>query len=196
MRRLKMLAAVTPFLMAPMSGRPMNDAEGLAPLAVVEASASQTVTAQYDKLDDLVFATLSALPSDGTKEARCLAQAIYFEARSEDLEGQLAVAQVVLNRVADPRYPASVCSVVFQNEHLPFRCQFSFACDGRSDNPYNMQAWAIARSIAQIALSRQWRDLSGKATHYHAVYTEPYWVSQMERSATVGDHVFYRDTSF
>lgn len=126
-------------------------------------------------------------------EARCLAQAVYFEARSEPLEGQLAVAQVVLNRVQDRRYPSTVCEVVFQNEHRRHRCQFSFACDGRSDTPYDKRAWDIAQRLGYIASTGQWQDLSGRATHYHADYVRPYWNAKMQRTAEYGRHSFYRD---
>ena len=126
---------------------------------------------------------------------RCLAQAVYFEARSETLEGQLAVAQVVLNRLENRRYPSSICGVVFQNERLRHRCQFSFACDGRSDTPRERRAWEIAKRISQIALAGQWRDLSGRATHYHATYADPSWRSAMMKTAAHGQHLFYREAS-
>jgi spore germination cell wall hydrolase CwlJ-like protein len=126
---------------------------------------------------------------------RCLAQAVYFEARSETLEGQLAVAQVVLNRVEDRRYPTNICGVVFQNERLRHRCQFSFACDGRTDTPYESRAWETAKRISRIALEGGWRDLSGQATHYHATYVDPSWRSAMMKTAAHGRHVFYRDAS-
>ena len=154
------------------------------------------LTPEYNSLEDLVFASLSETKSNIAGDERCLAQAIYFEARSENLEGQLAVAQVVLNRVDDRRYPSSICRVVFQNDHLPFRCQFSFACDGRSDNPHNKQAWAIARTIAHIAVHDRWTDLSDASTHYHTSGVRPYWMSKLDRRVQVGQHIFYRDTSF
>ena len=128
-------------------------------------------------------------------EQRCLAQAVYFEARSETLEGQLAVAQVVLNRVEDRRYPPTICRVVFQNERARHRCQFSFACDGLSDTPYERRAWELAKQISRIALAGGWRDMSGQATHYHATYADPSWRSAMIRTAAHGQHLFYRDVS-
>lgn len=151
---------------------------------------------KFNRLEDLVFASMPEMDMKVAGDERCLAQAIYFEARSENLEGQLAVAQVVLNRVDDRRYPPSICGVVFQNDHLPFRCQFSFACDGRSDNPHNKQAWAIARTIANIALNGHWMDLSDASTHYHTVEVTPYWMSKLDRRVKVGRHIFYRDSSF
>lgn len=133
-----------------------------------------------------------AQPADDA-QAHCLAQVVYFEARSEALEGQLAVAQVVLNRVASPRYPSNICAVAFQNEHLPFRCQFSFACDGMPDKPYNQAAWQQARAIAQIALDGAWNDLTGRSTHYHALNALPYWRNHLIQTVQLGRHVFYRE---
>ena len=126
-------------------------------------------------------------------QAHCLAQVVYFEARSESLEGQLAVAQVVLNRVATPRYPATICAVAFQNEHLPFRCQFSFACDGMPDKAYNMTAWRQARAVAQLALDGAWDDITGRSTHYHALNAMPYWRNHLQQTVQLGRHIFYRE---
>jgi len=131
-----------------------------------------------------------------TAEGHCLTQAIYFEARSEPVEGQLAVAQVVLNRTKNPRFPNTICGVVFQNEQMRNRCQFSFACDGLSDNPYNSEAWDLAKRISYIALSERWEDITHSATYYHANYVRPYWVAAFEATAQHGSHIFYRDGAF
>jgi len=127
-------------------------------------------------------------------EERCLAQAVYFEARSEPVDGQIAVAQVVLNRVANPRYPDTVCGVVFQGERRRDRCQFSFACDGRSDAPHNARAWQQAQRVARLVRDRLIADLAGQATHYHAVYVRPAWANRLQQTARLGRHVFYRET--
>lgn len=140
--------------------------------------------------------TLSRLPDLGqivSKQNRCLAQAVYFEARGEPLEGQVAVAQVVLNRVADPRYPKNVCGVVFQNEWRRNRCQFSFACDGRSDRPKNRRAWQRARKVATLVLHYRVADYSDRATLYHATYVQPYWAKALKPIRRLGHHVFYRE---
>lgn len=126
------------------------------------------------------------------EDYQCLAQAIYFEARSEPIEGQAAVAEVVLNRVQDKRFPNTVCGVVFQNEKWRHRCQFSFACDGRSDRPRDRQSWQQARKIAAAALAGVADDMTNAATHYHAVYVQPGWAQRLERTVQVGQHVFYR----
>ena len=145
-------------------------------------------------LNSFIFERISVPEGGANQQIRCLAQAVYFEARSEPIEGQLAVAQVVLNRVEDQRYPSSICAVVFQNEHRLNRCQFSFACDGLSDTPFERRAWDIAQRIALVAMSGQWHDVSGAATHYHADYVDPYWNAKMQRTAEYGRHAFYRES--
>lgn len=126
------------------------------------------------------------------REIRCLAQAIYFEARGEPVAGQVAVAEVIMNRVASDRYPDTICGVVFQGEHRRNRCQFSFACDGKSDKPVRTKAWAIAKEISlSTAMGLQPVSVQG-ATHYHANYVEPQWSKELNRVAVVGNHSFYR----
>lgn len=114
----------------------------------------------------------------------CLALAVYFEARSEPLDGQFAVAEVVLNRVADPTFPDSVCAVVKQPH------QFSFYSDGKPDVPRNPEAWALAQDIAESALSGE-RWLGLEATFYHATYVSPHWADQFVLIGRVGSHLFY-----
>lgn len=122
----------------------------------------------------------------------CLALNIYWEARSEPLLGQVAVAAVTLNRVAAPAFPDTVCAVVFQGEergrHL---CQFSWRCDGRSDEPRNLVAWAEARRIARLALSDQATDPTGGALWYHALHVLPAWTREMSLRTRIGHHLFY-----
>ncbi len=148
------------------------------------------------------LATGQALPSplkswdDPTVVAeseRCLAQAVYFEARGEPYEGQLAVAQVVLNRVQDERYPGNICAVVCENETWRHRCQFSFACDGRSDQPKNLAAWIDALKTARLASTGHLRDLTYASTHYHAEYVNPKWAVRFQRTVKIGRHAFYRN---
>lgn len=129
------------------------------------------------------------------KQYKCLAQAIYFEARSEPFEGQVAVAYVILNRVKDRRFPGSVCQVVFQNEHRRHSCQFSFACDGLSDNPYEMEAWNTARRVASGVLANHTGDFTNHSTHYHANYVKPFWANHLQPTLQVGQHIFYREDS-
>jgi len=129
------------------------------------------------------------------QEIHCLAQAVYFEARSEPYEGQVAVAHVIMNRVESARYPDNICGVVFQNEHMRHMCQFSFACDGLSDNPYEMTAWQQAMDIVGAVLAKRYQDITGRSTHYHAEYVQPYWADAMQPTLQVGQHIFYREDS-
>ncbi len=128
-----------------------------------------------------------------SEQYKCLAQAVYFEARGEPTLGQLAVAHVVLNRVRDRRYPNTICAVVFQNENRRNRCQFSFACDGRPDRAYNLVAWNRSLKIALKVLAGTGEDITHSATHYHAAYVDPAWASSLTETARFGQHLFYRE---
>ena len=127
------------------------------------------------------------------KALRCLANAIYFEARSEPVRGQMAVAQVVLNRVFSTFYPDDVCSVVYQNAHRRLACQFTFACDGKSKRIHDRRSWRVANRIARQTLDGQiYLSEVGKSTHYHAAYVRPVWAREMRKLARYGLHSFYR----
>ena len=126
------------------------------------------------------------------REERCLAEAIYFEARSEPEEGQAAVAQVVLNRVSSGLYPASVCGVVYQNRHRHNACQFSFACEGKSLRVTETDAWHTAQRIArEVTSGETYLADIGDATHYHANYVRPRWARALKRMDKIGHHIFY-----
>ncbi|MCF3936091.1 cell wall hydrolase [Acuticoccus sp. M5D2P5] len=134
------------------------------------------------------------LPEDlaSAESVKCLAQAVYFEARGESVRGQEAVAQVVINRVKNPAYPDDVCSVVFQNRKWYNRCQFTFACDRIPDVVRDPEAWEIAMTIAtNYAEKKIWIDDVGASTHYHTVNVSPKWAPLMRRVKTIGDHIFY-----
>jgi len=127
------------------------------------------------------------------KAERCLAEAIYFEARGEPALGQIAVAQVILNRAFSGRYPNTVCGVVYQNSHRHLACQFTFACDGVRDVVREPDMWERARKIAAEMLDgKLWLPEVGKATHYHARYVHPGWVREMKKMYKLGVHIFYR----
>ncbi|MGD9922789.1 MAG: cell wall hydrolase [Pseudorhodoplanes sp.] len=127
------------------------------------------------------------------KHSRCLANAIYFEARGEVERGQMAVAQVILNRAFSGYYPGNVCDVVYQNAHRHLACQFTFACDNHKDVVRDPPRWEIATRIADDALDGKfWLPEIGKATHYHATYVNPWWVRTMTKHAKLGVHIFYR----
>ena len=125
----------------------------------------------------------------------CLATTIYFEARNQSLQGQLAVAQVVLERVYDGRFPDTVCEVVQAGGETRHRCAFSFYCDGLSDTPQDERAFTVARWIASGALEGVMSDVTGYATHYHTYYVRPDWSRHMRPTAVIGDHLFYREGS-
>lgn len=133
------------------------------------------------QLTTLVARTIdTAATAYGDRE--CLARAVYFEARGEPLEGQLAVAEVILNRVASGRFAATVCGVVNQ------RGQFSF---DRSRTPADGRDWRIAKAIAAIAATAAWDAMAPKATAFHATRVSAAWTS-MHKVGTIGNHVFYR----
>jgi spore germination cell wall hydrolase CwlJ-like protein len=122
----------------------------------------------------------------------CLASAIYYEAGSQDDDGERAVAQVVLNRVRHPAFPASVCGVVYEGSTRQTGCQFTFTCDGSLYRQPDLAGWRRAYEIAQAALSGSVYAPVGYATHYHADYVVPYWASTLAKNAVVGAHIFYR----
>ncbi|MEO9528823.1 cell wall hydrolase [Roseibium sp.] len=127
------------------------------------------------------------------KEQRCLAEAIYFEARGETEDGQEAVAQVVLNRVKNPAYPDTICGVVYQNRHKRNRCQFSFACDGIKDRIASPVAWKTAQKLAREVLDgKRYSKMVDASTHYHATYVNPRWAKSMAKRGQVGLHIFYK----
>jgi spore germination cell wall hydrolase CwlJ-like protein len=127
------------------------------------------------------------------KSEKCLAEAVYFEARGEAVRGQMAVAQVVLNRAFSGFYPTTVCGVVYQNKHRHFACQFTFACDNVADVVREPDMWDRAKRIAKAMLDGQiWLPEVGKSTHYHAYWVHPSWVSEMKKMYKFGVHTFYR----
>ncbi len=131
-------------------------------------------------------------PKDNAREMRCLAEAIYFESRSEPEPGQAAVAQVVLNRVRSGIYPTTVCGVVYQDRNRPFACQFSFACEGKSLRIGEPGAWAVATRIAQEVVSgNNYNPAVAEAVNYHANYVSPFWVGYLRRVDRIGAHIFY-----
>ncbi len=129
-------------------------------------------------------------------DLRCLALTIYFEARGEPQAGKLAVASVVMNRVADRRFPDRLCDVVRQGGAWPKnRCQFSWWCDGRSDRPINDKAWSHSRALALLVYWGFFRDPTEGALWYHADYVRPIWHKAFQRGPKIGSHIFYRPTT-
>jgi spore germination cell wall hydrolase CwlJ-like protein len=127
------------------------------------------------------------------KSEKCLAEAVYFEARGEAVRGQIAVAQVVLNRAFSGYYPTTVCGVVYQNKYRHFACQFTFACDNTRDVINEPDMWERAKKIAKAMLDGEvWLPEVGKSTHYHAYWVRPSWVNEMKKMYKFGVHTFYR----
>jgi len=127
-----------------------------------------------------------------TQALQCLASAVYYEAGNQDVDGERAVAQVVLNRVRHPAFPASVCGVVYEGSTRTTGCQFTFTCDGSLYRQPDADGWRRAYQVADAALSGFVYAPVGYATHYHANYVVPYWASTLAKSAIVGAHIFYR----
>jgi spore germination cell wall hydrolase CwlJ-like protein len=165
--------------------------------AVPPETAQAMNAARPDYVGDIVAARGFSMPglsgADGSAERAldCLAAAIYYEARSESLQGQRAVAQVVLNRVRDPLFPASVCGVVFQGSERVTGCQFSFTCDGSMAIPPRQPLWDRVRAVARVALAGYVETSVGLATHYHTQWVVPVWRTDLVKLRTIGAHIFY-----
>ena len=130
-------------------------------------------------------------------ERDCLAQAIYHEARGESEVGQLAVANVIVNRARSGKFPSTLCGVIYQNAEKGFhRCQFTFACDGRSDAPGERRAWqrsaALAQDVyAEFATGEAVGAVPGSALYYHTTNVRPNWANTYNAVAQIGSHIFY-----
>ena len=159
---------------------------------------AQGMDSKLPKGDNLTFHNIESI--------ECLALNIYFEARTESVAGQAAVADVVMNRGMDERWPNTVCSVIKQGpiskwwkekhgKEIPIRnrCQFSWFCDGKSDKPKNQDAWIKARDIAySLLVYNKYRGLTEGATHYHADYVNPKWSKHYTIVGSIGRHIYYR----
>ncbi|TCD06971.1 cell wall hydrolase [Erythrobacteraceae bacterium CFH 75059] len=157
----------------------------LAPSAAEEQRDAPAADRTAASLRDLVAQT--RVTDTLSEEMRCLAGAIYFEARGEPLHGQLAVAKVVINRKQSSRFPDSYCGVVYQ------RAQFSFVRNGRMPPiPEHSPAWAQAKAIAQIAHYDSWDSAADEALYFHANYVRPDWARRRVAAATINRHIFYR----
>ncbi len=140
------------------------------------------------------FADAAAEPDRAInpRELSCMAQAIYYEARGESYRGQVAVGEVVMNRVRSGIYPGSICGVVYQGSHRATGCQFTFTCDGSLDRGPKGPAWARAQAVARQVMLGYTRPITARATHYHTAAVDPYWSSSLIETGRVGDHIFYR----
>jgi spore germination cell wall hydrolase CwlJ-like protein len=150
-------------------------------------------TAERVKKHNLALVSTGA----GQTESDCLAQAIYHEARGESEAGQLAVANVIVNRARSGKFPKTLCGVIYQNaDKGRYRCQFTFACDGKNDAPGERKAWARSQAIAQkvyaeFANGQQMNALPGSVLYYHTRSSNPSWSNTYTQVAQIGAHVLY-----
>ena len=131
----------------------------------------------------------------GGKQWACLAEAIYFEARGEPVEGQFAVAEVILNRVESPKFPKNICAVVRQGTGRKHACQFSYNCDGKLEYIASGAAYDQAKRVAWVSMDRKTRPLTKGSTYYHAAFVSPYWARSFRYVTTIGVHKFYKPVS-
>jgi hypothetical protein len=166
----------------------------LAAWAAVLATAAplRAAAAEIDALEPTPALFTSPTGDDYQRAANCLTEAVYYEAASEPLAGQQAVAQVVLNRVRRVGFPKSVCGVVYEGAWRATGCQFTFTCDGSLSRRPAAAKWATAQSVAADALAGRASDAVGDSTHYHASWMVPYWSASMVETARIGGHIFYR----
>ena len=162
-----------------------------------EASSESFVTIRR-VLFALLFLTATSLfvpngwshpPS--SRSVECMALAMYWEARGEGTLGMMAVGSVVLNRAWHPKFPSSICGVVFQGGETP-PCQFSWWCDGKNDRPQNRVQWRSALTLSAVVLARRVKDPTRGALFYHSTSISSSWHSQRQRTTRIGNHVFYR----
>lgn len=144
--------------------------------------------------------TVNAADENG--ETVCMAKNIYFEAGNQPLAGKVAVAHVVLNRMEHSAYPKDICGVIYQakwrenwkGNMVPIRnqCQFSWFCDGKSDEPLDTDTFFESYLIAQDVLMGKYPDITEGATHYHSLYVDPYWADSLNETVQITDHIFYK----
>ena len=176
---------------------PLNRIKPLTPEQALAANAAIMPSA-----DPIEAAPMFRLPATADSEVSrgsaldCLTAAIYYEAASESIQGQRAVAQVVLNRARHPAFPKSVCGVVYQGSERRTGCQFSFTCDGSLARRPSQRGWQLAGAVAAAALDGAVEPSIGMATHYHTVWVVPYWADSLSKIGVVGAHIFYRWRGF
>ena len=162
----------------------------LSPEAAAEENAERPFVARPDSAAGRFVLRTDA--DNRTRALTCLAQAVYYEAASEGVDGGRAVAQVVLNRLRHPGFPSTICGVVYQGAERTTGCQFSFTCDGSMQRIPIPWLWTRSKQIAEQALKGRVFAPVGHATHYHADYVLPYWADSLDKSVQLGRHIFYR----
>lgn len=125
-------------------------------------------------------------------EQRCMAEAIYYEARSETRAGQKAVGEVIMNRVASKHFPDTICGVVYEGSERTTGCQFTFTCDGSMEIAPRGRYWEESQAMSKLVMMGGFKPLTNRATHYHTTAVDPHWSNTMRMTRRVGSHVFYR----
>ncbi|WP_254435838.1 cell wall hydrolase [Ruegeria arenilitoris] len=128
----------------------------------------------------------------GDENFKCLAEALYFEARGESVRGQFAVAEVILNRVESSRFPDSLCGVIKQGTGKKYQCQFTYTCDGHKEVIREKKAYERVSKVARAAIDGVAKELTEGATHYHTTAVNPSWSRVYKETARIGVHIFYR----
>lgn len=151
-------------------------------------------SAKSGKAPDVVFtrAWLASQPkATGSSEFKCLAEALYFEARGETVKGQFAVAEVIRNRVKSSRFPNSYCAVINQGTGKKHQCQFSYTCDGHAEVIAEPAAYARVAKVARATIDGRAPEITNGATFYHTTAVRPSWSRKFTKTARFGVHLFY-----
>lgn len=168
-------------------------------LSVQSETIERVWTAGFEaaKTRDVEFSKswIDAQPAaKGGEDWRCLAEALYFEARGEKVKGQFAVAEVILNRVKSERFPESTCGVINQGTGKKYQCQFTYTCDGHKETIKEPRAFERVSKVARVALDGAAPKITKGATHYHTTAVNPNWSKVYTKTAAIGTHIFYRHT--
>ncbi|MEM6677687.1 MAG: cell wall hydrolase [Pseudomonadota bacterium] len=177
--------------------------DALAAHGAIEADAVEAIGDAIDRTATaLLIADRDSVPDEAalarievgaeTPEWRCMAEGLYFEARGESVLGQIAVGEVILNRVDSRSYPDTVCGVLEQGAHRLNACQFSYNCDGQDETIHEPKAWEQVGKVAWLMLQGRPRTITDKATHYHTTAVSPSWAQRLVKTARIGEHLFYR----
>jgi spore germination cell wall hydrolase CwlJ-like protein len=165
----------------------------VAALTAVPPAATRNIATAPDAMTyDQAF--LASQPAaSGGEQWRCLSEALYFEARGENVRGMFAVGEVILNRRDSSRYPSTLCGVINQGTGRQFACQFTYTCDGAAEQIHEQASWVRVGKVARLLLDGAPRELTDGATHYHTRAVNPRWARVFPRTASIGSHYFYRE---
>lgn len=163
----------------------------LAALTSVPPASARNIPTAPDVItyDNAFLASQSA--ASGGEQWRCLAEALYFEARGETVRGMFAVGEVILNRVDSARFPSTLCGVIHQGTGRKYACQFTYTCDGNPEVIHEQGAWNRVGKVARLLIDGAPRQLTDGATYYHTHAVSPRWSRVFDRTASIGSHYFY-----